>query len=272
MNQQISAYQYLKATLIIKKQLLKEDLISLGQVPMLNQNSPKYLFVGNGKVSRHFQYYFTLLKIPFLVWTRNSTKSFEYLSQAAEKILVLIKDDEIENFILRNKTAFNKNKTYIHFSGTITTSIAESVHPLMTFGNELYNSDIYTSITFITEKGRKKFQKLFPELPNQSFEIEPEQKQLYHAFCVMSGNFTTILWQSFFDYLDSLNIPHEVSFNYCQKIFENLIHSDDPLSGPFKRKDKQTINKNLKALEGHPMENIYKSFVEYYNKIKEIKS
>lgn len=247
-------------------------MISLGQVPMLNRNDPKYLFVGNGRVSRHFQYYFTLLKIPFLVWTRNSTESFESLSQVTEKILVLIKDDEIENFILSKRNESINNKIYIHFSGTLTTPLAESVHPLMTFGNELYNSDVYTKITFITEKGRKNFSELFPELPNQSFAIDTEQKQIYHAFCVMSGNFTTILWQSFFNYLDSMNIPHKVSYLYCQKIFENLIRSDDPLSGPFKRKDQQTINKNLKALEGHPMENIYKSFIEYYYKIKEIKS
>lgn len=239
---------------------------------MSNQIKPSYLFVGNGRVSRHLQFYFTLLKIPFLVWTRNSGESFESLSQVTEKILVLIKDDEIESFILTKRNDSINNKIYIHFSGTLTTPLAESVHPLMTFGNELYAPEVYSKITFITEKGRKKFAELFPELPNQSYEIEPEQKQIYHAFCVMSGNFTTILWQSFFSYLDSLNIPHKVSHIYCQKIFENLIRSDDPLSGPFKRKDQQTINKNLKALEGHPMENIYKSFVEYYNKIKEFES
>ncbi len=238
------------------------------QVP--NNGKITYLIVGNGKVSRHFQFYFQSLNIPFSVWTRGSSESFDKIAQQIEKILVLIKDDEIERFISENKKGSLKNKIFIHFSGILTSSTAESVHPLMTFGENLYDPETYSKITFITEAGRKSFREIFPELPNFSFQISKEQKALYHAYCVMSGNFTTILWQSFFDYLKGLNIPKESAYLYLNKITENILTSGNPLTGPLERRDIKTITKHIEALEDQPIKNIYLSFIEFYDsKLKE---
>lgn len=240
----------------------------MGQVPIIKNTA--YLFVGNGRLSKHFQFYFKSLNIPHLVWSRNSKKNFNDLAKQVEKILVLIKDDEIEKFISENKSVHLNDKLFIHFSGLLSTPLAESAHPLMTFGDNLYEQNLYQQITFITEFGRKSFKELFPELPNPSFKINSEQKPLYHAFCVMSGNFTTILWQRFFDYLNSLNIPKQAGYLYLQKIAENVITSNSPLTGPIHRNDSQTINKHLIALEEHSMKNIYKSFLElFYTESKE---
>lgn len=115
-----------------------------------------------------------------------------------KKILVLIKDDEIEKFISEKKSGILQDKIFVHFSGLLSIPDAESVHPLITFGENLYDPVTYSKITFITEAGRKSFRELFPELSNPSFQIPAEHKALYHAYCVMSGNFTTILWKSFF--------------------------------------------------------------------------
>lgn len=240
----------------------------MGQVPNIRKTT--YLIVGNGKASRHIQFYFQSLKIPFSVWTRSSSENFDKLALQSEKALVLINDDEIEKFISEKKNGTLKHKIFIHFSGLLSLSIAESVHPLMTFGENLYEPETYSKITFITEAGRKSFQELFPELPNSSFQIPAEQKALYHAFCVMSGNFTTVLWKSFFDYLNGLNIPKEASHLYLQKITENIVTSSNPLTGPLQRKDIKTIAKHLDALEHHTIKNIYLSFVEFYDlKLKE---
>lgn len=235
----------------------------MGQVP--NNRKSTYLFVGNGKVSRHFQYYFKSLDIPFLLWTRNSLEDFAVLANLSEKILVLINDDEIEKFISKKKCGTLTDKIFIHFSGLLSLPFAESVHPLMTFSENLYTPESYRNITFITESGRKSFEELFPELPNQSFQILAEQKTLYHAFCVMSSNFTTILWQSFFNYLSLLNIPQEAAELYLKKTTENIAASKSPLTGPFQRKDINTITKHLEALKDHQMKNIYLSFLEFYN-------
>lgn len=239
------------------------------QVPA-SSDKYSYLIVGNGRLSKHFQHYFKLKNISFKVWTRNSNESLQSLEREAGGELVLIKDDEIQNFLETNSNTFSK-KNIIHCSGMLSTSLAESAHPLMTFTDELYSLETYESITFITEKGRKSFTELFPELKNPNFEIESTEKTLYHAYCVLSGNFTTILWQFFFDYLKSKDIPSSAAFPYLTSTSENLMKNSEPLSGPIIRDDKKTINAHLNVLKNHPLKNVYISFLEAYDKMKKEK-
>lgn len=235
------------------------------QVPAKNKQY-SYLIVGAGKLSTHFQHYFSLKNITYKVWTRSSEESFQSIEQAAKSVLVLIKDDEIQNFLDNNHKNFSIDKTWIHCSGMLTTLLAESAHPLMTFTEELYSLEKYESITFVTEKGRKNFSELFPQLKNPHYEIESSQKTLYHAFCVLSGNFTTMIWQFFFDYLKSMNIPVSAAYPYLTTITENLKNNSAPLTGPIQRNDKITIQKHLESLNDHPVKNIYISFLEAYEK------
>ncbi len=236
------------------------------QVPAKN-NQYSYLIVGNGKLSKHFQQYFSLKNISYKVWTRSSKESFQSTGQSAKSVLVLIKDDEIQNFLDTNHKKLSNDKTWIHCSGMLSTNLAASAHPLMTFTDELYSLKKYESITFITEKGRKSFNVLFPGLKNPNYEIESSEKTLYHAFCVLSGNFTTMIWQFFFDYLKSKNIPESAAYLYLNTITDNLKNNSAPLTGPIQRNDKNTIQKHLESLNDHPVKNIYISFLEAYNKM-----
>lgn len=235
------------------------------QVP--EHKTPTYLFVGNGKVSRHFQLYFTSLNIPFGVWTRSSGKDFLKFALTSQKILLLINDDAIVPFVTDNSKGL-EDKTWIHFSGLLSTPLAESAHPLMTFGHELYNPEFYAQVPFVTEAGRKPFSGLFPELPNPSFQIPHDKKALYHAFCVMGGNFTTILWKSFFAELQRLGIPKQAALPYLKKISENLVLDSQPLTGPFERNDLKTILKHREVLKGHPMKGIYEAFLNFSINLK----
>lgn len=234
----------------------------------MKNNSYSYLIVGNGKLSKHFQYLFAIKKISFKLWFRGSNESFESLCNEAEKILVLIKDDEILNFIEANKPSLDQNKIWIHCSGMLSTPLAESAHPLMTFTEILYDSEVYDSIPFITEKNRLTFEELFPDLNNPNYQIDSNDKILYHAFSVMSGNFTTILWQSFFDFLISKEIPQSVAYNYLDGIVNNLKNEKTPLTGPIQRNDVNTIFKHLESLENNPLRNVYISFLEAYDQMK----
>ena len=229
------------------------------QVPAKNKQY-SYLIVGNGRLSKHFQNYFSLKNISFKVWTRSSEESFQSMGQSAKSILVLIKDDEIQNFLNNNHKKLSKDKTWIHCSGMLSTNLAESAHPLMTFTDELYSLKKYEAITFITEKGRKSFSELFPQLKNPNYQIESNEKTLYHAFCVLSGNFTTMIWQFFFDYLKSKNIPESAAYLYLDTITDNLKNNSAPLTGPIQRNDKNTIQKHLDSLNDHPVKNIYICF------------
>ncbi len=224
-----------------------------------------YLFVGNGRLSKHLQHYFYLLNIPFLLWHRNLKTDFSICAYKADRIIVLIKDDEIEQFISRNKSSAKPSAIWIHCSGSLSTPIAESAHPLMSFADDLYGMDKYKEIYFITEKNRKPFSELFPSLQNNNFQIASEQKALYHAWCVMAGNFSTILWQNFFNALENkFSIPKESSFPYLNAITANLQNMQTPLTGPLVRKDENVISSNILSLEGDPFKNIYQAFVDLY--------
>ncbi|MDP2366476.1 MAG: DUF2520 domain-containing protein [Ignavibacteria bacterium] len=236
------------------------------QVPAKNKQY-SYLIVGNGRLSKHFQHYFSLKNISYRVWSRSSEESLQSIGQSAKSILVLIKDDELQNFLENNCNKLSNDKTWMHCSGMLSTNLAESAHPLMTFADELYSIERYESITFITEKGRKSFIELFPELKNPNYTIESSEKTLYHAFCVLSGNFTTLIWQFFFDYLKSKNIPESAAHLYLDTITDNLKNTSTPLTGPIQRNDKNTINKHLESLNDHPVKNIYIAFLEAYDKM-----
>lgn len=230
---------------------------------------PHYLIIGNGRVARHFCHYFSLLNISCTQWYRpEPVVRLQELSQAATHILILISDQAIEPLItahLQDVTAVK-----IHFSGALVTPLAYGAHPLMTFNTALYTIDKYQSISFIVDATALGFETLLPGLPNPHVCLAPELKAKYHAMCVLSGNFSCLLWQKFFDTLTSeFGFPPETGQAYLRQQMENLL--TDPSSaftGPLARGDQVTIEKNLAALEGDPFKRIYQSFVELYPHIK----
>ncbi len=246
----------------------------MGQVPN-KSGKPKYLIVGNGRLAKHFLHYFDLLGVSYIQCVRENLNEFVKLSnpsgksESVERILLLIRDDQIENFICEYKSKISPQSIWIHCSGVLSIEEAESAHPLASFSEVLFDLPFYKSIPFVTEKGRKNFHELFPQLQNPNFEIYKEEKELYHAWCSIAGNFTTILWQNFFNYLkDDLLLPNRAAHQFLVSISENLIKSNDPLTGPLKRGDAKTIERHLHQLKNSPLEDVYKSFIKLYEKSK----
>ena len=238
----------------------------MGQVPESKCKRP-YLIVGNGRLSNHFRHYFNLLHIPYWHWWRQCGKPFESFYDVSDRILVLISDGAIEDFIREHRSS--GSKIWIHCSGALSTPLADSAHPLMTFTDELYELDTYREIPFICEKGRRSFVELFPELNNPHYVIPSDWKPLYHAWCVMSGNFTTLLWQRFFDVLeDQFGISRQIAYPYLKQISMNLQASQIPLTGPLARNDRATIQKNLESLADEPFRQVYQAFVSAYQSLQ----
>lgn len=240
------------------------------QVPNLNSKF-SYLIVGNGKLSKHFQRYFSLKQISFQLYTRSSGIPFKEVVKSADKILVLLNDDNLEKFIIETKPQISGNQILIHCSGMLSTPFAESAHPLMTFSEQLYDLSVYEKIPFITERNRKTFPELFPDLINPYYEINPDDKVLYHAYCVMSGNFTTILWDELFNFLESRNIPRSAAFEFLKMTSNNLINLKHPLTGPLKRNDRNVMQKHLQILSDKPLGKVYKAMVDAYSILKKEK-
>lgn len=229
----------------------------------------KIAIIGGGKVARHFSHYFKLLQIPYELWTRSKDPNYLRLPElikTKDSILILINDSAIESFILEHHKIL-QGKTLIHFSGQLVTPFAYGAHPLMTFSQEYYDLATYQKIPFILNRGSPSLKELLPGLNNPYFFINQEQRAFYHSLCVMSGNFTILLWQKFFhDLKEKLQLPEEVIYPYLNQIFINLNTSPhDALTGPLQRGDKKTITANLNALSNDPYQKIYQAFVELYN-------
>jgi len=231
-----------------------------------------YTIIGDGRVARHFSHYLSLLKIPQFRWARSSSSErdlAQYLANSSH-VLILISDSAIEKFV--ESLLDVSGKRLVHFSGSLVTPAAYGAHPLMAFTGKLYSLDQYTKIPFVLDEGQVTFQDLLPGLENPHYFIKPELRPLYHAFCVASGNFTTVLWNHFFASLENrFGIPPEAAFPYLEQIGENLKDRSIPaLTGPLARKDWETIESNLKALQGDPLQKVYYGFLEALNlKIRE---
>lgn len=220
----------------------------------------RYLFVGNGRLSKHLQYYFRELNLPFLVWTRAEGISELYdRIELATHILLPISDGAISGFYKTHLE--NCSKTVVHFSGALEIKGIHGIHPLMTFGYDLYDPKFYQKIPFITSSSLS-FDQLLPGVPNSSYQIKPEEKAYYHSLCVIGGNLTSILVSKMRAGMKELGLPDDISNFYAEKCIENVYKNPDRfLTGPFARKDFLTIERNLSALRNDPYQKIYQSFL-----------
>jgi len=234
-----------------------------------------YAIVGGGRLARHFSQYFRLLEIPHTRWTRDSASSFNTIEQAdarkclletiatADRVLLLVSDNAI-NTVLK-QYPFLHEKQLIHCSGVLSIPGVACAHPLMTFADDLYDLQTYQSIPFMLETGQG-FEGLFPDLSNPHYVINAEDKASYHALCVMAGNFSQLLWKGVSDRFGrQFELPVESLHPYLEQLLSNFMQTPETsLTGPLARGDVETIERNINALEGDSMQDLYRAFITYH--------
>ncbi len=223
------------------------------------KNTP-YLIVGRGRVAKHISEYFKQMNIPFLNWDRSKKTPISIFIKKVDKVLLAVPDDSIEKL-----ASSISNKTIIHFSGAVTNKTIESAHPLYTFSHDLYDLKVYKTIPFITEKGKRSFKELFPELNNKSFQINKKDKLLYHAWASMAGNFSSLLIIEYSKILKDIDLPSSIAKPYLLQMVRNSVKNERALTGPIIRGDKKTISKHLNVI-GEDFIKIYQSFLSLYSK------
>jgi predicted short-subunit dehydrogenase-like oxidoreductase (DUF2520 family) len=212
--------------------------------------------------------YFELENIRYINWNRNddsasvSEKLFD-----CNVILILISDKSIASFIEENPSL--KTKRLIHFSGSLNIGSIYGIHPLMTFGLNMYELSTYREIPFIVDNGVS-FLEIFPKFKNKYYSIKPELKPLYHSLCVISGNFPTMLWQKTMrDFENKLGLSKNILIPYIKQILKNIENNyDNALTGPIQRGDELTMKNNIKALDEDEWKNLYRAFQMVYKKEK----
>jgi len=232
----------------------------MGQVPQ--GGSPLFLLIGRGRLSRHLQHYFDDLGLKYRVWNRGGPPLQDCLEGCSHS-LVAISDDALVNFLQQNPAL--QSTCVVHFSGSQSTPLAWGAHPLMTFTEQLYPVEDYREMHFVVDQDAPPFEALLPGLPNPCQRLSKELKARYHAECVLSGNFTALLWDHFFQVMErQLGLPRQAALPYLRRVAANLQGECPALSGPLVRGDRATVQRNLEALAGDPYQHVYTSFVEAY--------
>lgn len=221
----------------------------------------KFLIVGAGKLAKHLNHYLHLLELSPLCWDRSQDPHLlKTKIDEASHILLAISDAAIQGFYNQNLAGLDK-KT-VHFSGALHFDEIMAAHPLMSFGPELYSLETYRRIHFVIT-GTPDLTSALPGVPNPFSLLPAEKKALYHALCVMGGNFPVILWQKMFSEFQKLGIPSQAGNIYLETILRNtLTNPMTALTGPLVRKDKKTVIKNIEALEGDEFQKIYWAFAK----------
>jgi predicted short-subunit dehydrogenase-like oxidoreductase (DUF2520 family) len=241
----------------------------------MNAQAIHYAIVGDGRLARHMRHYFHLLGQPCSGWARNpaSPCNSHHDPDAAQRlrrtlapaghVLLLVSDDALAPLLRRYP--WLHGHTLVHCAGALSLPGVAGVHPLMTFAGELYPLAQYQRIPFLVEAGHD-FRALFPGLPNPHHVVSVEQKALYHALCVMAGNFPQLLWQQVAGRLQAqLGLPVTVLEPYLRQVVDNFIAQPEAaLTGPLARGNRHTLQRNLAALEGDPLQAVYSACSELY--------
>jgi len=224
---------------------------------------PTYGVIGHGRLATQLCHYFTLKGIQYHHWFRQMPDAPEFSLQSCDVLLIAIKDDAIVPWLETNQIA--SQKPCIHFSGTLQTSLAAGYHPLMTFSTEPLPLDTLEKMLFVSPNSNKSFQSYFPQLTNPCLQISADDMPFYHALCVMANNFSTLLWQKFFDEMEQWSAPTESTQLFLKQTFHNIImQPKQALTGPIARHDTKTILSNLDALKNDSFISIYQGFLSSY--------
>jgi len=222
------------------------------------------LIIGAGKMARHWGFYLQSLGMPTATWSRSESEETTPEEISAHfnhfpTLFLAISDDAIKEFY--DNFLIDFPGSVYHFSGAFYHPEIFGMHPLMTFGKELYPAEFYKSIPLVVDF--RSSHSFIENLPNSQYNLSSTDKALYHSFCVMAGNFPQWLWKNIFTEFEKLNIPKEALQPFLQQSLDNVFKTgDDNLSGPLLRNDQTTLANHQEALNGHLLLNIHRAFVE----------
>ncbi len=252
----------------------------------------KPLLLGNGKLAKHLHHYFHLLDLPHkhfenardldspdlhrklegvnAIWILTSDRAIAEVKQELESKIAARSDKQNEKQNVQLSSPF----TWIHSSAATEVEGMITLHPLMTFGAELYSLEQYLQIPFAVMATSSAHHQLqhYLDLPNPSFAITDDQRALYHAHAVMMSNLPILLWSmTAKNAANTLNLGPETFDPILRQTLQNFIgQREKALTGPIVRGDRATIDKNLTALrsidpEGkNALASIYETFLSSF--------
>lgn len=222
----------------------------------------RYLFLGDGRLSKHLSFYLNKEGAQTSVWSRRSEKDLASVVQEKDILCLGFADKDLSTWAINLRRLFPRHPI-VHFSGSAQIPNTLSFHPMMSFGPELYSLSEYRQIPFIGSFGQSPLRDVFPKLKNSYFEISSEKRSHYHALISMAANFPQLLYRELSKELGpSTGLSFETLAPLLRRSLENsLIDPMHAPTGPIERGDHKTISKHLDSLDSPQLKNIYFAFL-----------
>ena len=204
--------------------------------------------------------------------------SLKDLVKESDAIFITVPDSAIRDVFLELCTFEIKNKYICHCSGALSVKDAfpgiedrgafgVSVHPLFPISSKYASYGELQDAFFClegNEKAAAAFEGILKGLGVRTQRIAPENKVLYHAGCVIAGNFMCALAMEAIELLCMCGFSEEGAKDALSPLMEaNLSHilEDGPvkaLTGPAERADTVTVSKHLDALADPDANKLYR--------------
>jgi predicted short-subunit dehydrogenase-like oxidoreductase (DUF2520 family) len=244
------------------------------------------LLIGQGKLARHLVYYLTSKSIPFQHWPESRKLNHPDFKKLFPKwhapslkgsptqmsvAWILVSDRAIAEVCAQIRK-LDTDITLLHSSAATSVPGVLTLHPLQTFGPELYSERAYEEIPFmlIEEEWQSDLPlkiSLKETFPNPVFEISNANRALYHAYCVMMANFPQLLWsQVEKESASTLPNPSKLFAPILKQTAANFLHfGKDAVTGPIVRNDVATLALHEKALAHSALLPLYQNFVKLFS-------
>ncbi|MBU6154652.1 MAG: DUF2520 domain-containing protein [Bdellovibrionales bacterium] len=234
------------------------------------------LIIGGGRLAHHFHHYLNSLGTPNQIFpdSRKLAGLDDLLNECSESsearfthFWLMVSDDALSALSI---TLFDRYSRIpqIHSSATLSLPLATTLHPLMSFGPELYPKENYERfpLTVIKEEIEKHpdfFGLIRSTFQNQILVIKDCDRVRYHLNCSMISNFSVLLWDAAMT--AGPDLPSRAFQPILQQTLQNFMHlRESALTGPLARGDKNTLNRHLEILQGTPEQRLYEAFMEYH--------
>lgn len=231
-------------------------------------SSKKFVVFGTGRVGRNMSAYLRALGHDVLSISRAEAEEAlarEDAVQASDAVLAAIPDGALERWAAHWRRRL-PGKTLIHFSGALVIDGMKSYHPLYSFPRTELSFDTIRAVAIARQEGAPPFAQVVPGAANPEFVIADADRAYYHALAVLSGNFAAFVWnETAKGFAGRLGVaPADVMASYLAGVVDRFVESPfDSLTGPLARKDRASVEANLKALEGEPrLAALYRAFLD----------
>jgi hypothetical protein len=231
------------------------------------------LLVGQGKLARHLSFYLSQKNIPFEHWLDGRKLHDPNLKPILERVncvWILVADRAIKELSTKLRE-LAPALPQMHSSAASEIPGTLTLHPLQTFGLELYPLSTYEAIpfTFVREEWATEpelKQSIETNFSNPRFEISKAKRALYHSYCVMMANFPQLLWSAVLGEAEnSIHSTRALFTPILKQATENFLSQGEAaVTGPLVRGDLMTIQRHENALSHSRLLSLYQNFVSIF--------